>query len=71
VSIGQNRFSLTASPEFGHLVVHRAEQYLCVEPATHVANGFNLAEAGVVGTGSRTLEPGETLSGSIVIGFSR
>lgn len=45
-----------------HMILHcNAGRYLCVEPATHVCDAFNLAGAGVAGTGSIALAPGETL----------
>ena len=46
-----------------HLVAYvpRGAPYLCVEPVSHVANGFNLAAAGVEDTGTHVLEPGATL----------
>jgi len=54
---------LQADPLFGHLVVHRPDspRYLCLEPVSHVANGFNLADSGVAGTGTRMLAPGESM----------
>jgi aldose 1-epimerase len=60
---------LQADPLFGHLVVHRPDppHYLCLEPVSHVANGFNLADAGVAGTGTRMLAPGESMGGQIRI----
>lgn len=59
--------AIEADPVFGHLVVHRPDSlaYLCLEPVTHVANGFNLAAQGVLGTGTRVLLPGESLTGSL------
>lgn len=61
------RVRLQADPVFEHLVVHRPAGggYACIEPVTHVANGFNLAEAGIAGTGTRVLAPGETLRGRL------
>lgn len=58
---------LEADPVFEHLVVHRplGGSYACIEPVTHVANAFNLAEAGTAGTGTRVLAPGESLRGRI------
>lgn len=58
---------LSAEPIFEHLVVHRPANgsYVCVEPTSHVANGFNLAAAGIPGSGLRILEPGEELCGSL------
>jgi aldose 1-epimerase len=46
-----------------HLVVHRPDNlaYLCLEPVSHVADGFNLAARGVADTGTQLLAPGESL----------
>ncbi|MDN5842205.1 MAG: aldose epimerase [Alcaligenaceae bacterium] len=42
-----------------HVVLHSpAGRYLCVEPVSHVCDGFNLEAAGHVGTGVRWLAPG-------------
>ncbi len=59
--------AIEADPVFGHLVVHRPDSgaYLCLEPVTHVANGFNLAAQGVLGTGTRLLLPGESITGKL------
>ena len=56
-----------ADPLFGHLVVHRPDNlaYLCLEPVSHVADGFNLAARGVADTGTRWLAPGESLAGAM------
>ena len=56
-----------ADPLFGHLVVHRPDNpaYLCLEPVSHVADGFNLAARGWAGTGTRMLAPGESLAGAV------
>lgn len=53
----------TAAP-LSHLVVHRPPQplYLCLEPVSHVADGFNLAARGVAGTGTVLLPTGGLLS---------
>lgn len=61
------RLSIQADPVFGHLVVHRPENpaYLCLEPVSHVADGFNLAARGVARTGTHWLQPGESLTGSM------
>lgn len=61
------RLRIQADPVFGHLVVHRPDSlaYLCLEPVSHVADGFNLAARGVAGTGTRWLAPGESLSGTL------
>ncbi len=58
---------IEADPVFQHLVVHRPDNlaYLCLEPVSHVADGFNLAARGVPETGTRWLAPGESLAGSM------
>jgi len=70
---GNRVLALRADPVFGHLVVHRPDSlaYLCLEPASHVADGFNLAARGVAGTGTRWLAPGESLSGAIEFSLRR
>lgn len=51
-----------------HMVLHcNAGRYLCVEPATHVCDGFNLAATGDAGTGTRVLAPGESLSVGVAL----
>lgn len=56
---------ITASPTLDHLVLHQpaGAPYVCLEPASHTADAFNLAAIGVSGTGARVLAPGERLSG--------
>jgi aldose 1-epimerase len=58
-----------SSPDMAHLVLFApsSQRYLCVEPVSHVADGFNLAAAGVPETGTETLAPGATLQRSVVI----
>lgn len=57
----------TAGGRVGHLVVHRPESlaYLCLEPVSHVADGFNLAARGVPDTGTRWLAPGDSPAGGM------
>ena len=57
------RLHLHADEAVGHLVVHRPDNnaYLCLEPVSHVADGFNLAARGVDGTGARMLAPGASM----------
>ncbi|WP_162144078.1 MULTISPECIES: hypothetical protein [Agrobacterium] len=59
--------TLTASSIFEHLVIHQADDYSCIEPVTHVADGFNLKASGAANTGVFHLAPGKTLDGSIFI----
>jgi aldose 1-epimerase len=58
---------IASDPVFSHLVVHRPDNmaYLCLEPVSHVADGFNLAARGVEHTGTRWLQPGESMSGTV------
>jgi len=65
--------SLKADPVLSHLVLHRPAgiDYICVEPVSHVADGFNLAARGVAGTGTRNLDPGDSLSGTVSIDVAR
>jgi aldose 1-epimerase len=58
---------LEADPLFGHLVIYipPGRELFCVEPVSHVNDGFNLAERGVPGTGVRVLAPGATLRGRV------
>jgi aldose 1-epimerase len=65
------RLLLSASDTLDHLVLHQPEgaPYLCVEPASHVADAFNLHARGVAGTGSRTLPPGASLAGRMALAW--
>lgn len=56
---------ITASPSLDHLVLHQppAAPYVCLEPASHTSDAFNLAADDVPGTGTHVLAPGERLSG--------
>ncbi len=52
-----------------HLVVHRPAQpvYLCLEPVSHVANGFNLAARGQAGTGTMQLAQGQSMHSELTM----
>jgi aldose 1-epimerase len=56
---------LTADKILSHLVIHHVQDggYVCIEPVSHLADGFNLAESGLEGTGIQVLEPGQVLTG--------
>lgn len=64
---------IDADPVFSHLVVHRPDAltYLCLEPVSHVADGFNLAARGVFNTGTRWLAPRESLIGTMRFSLRR
>ena len=61
------RLQLSADPVLRHLVVHRPDNlaYLCLEPVSHVADGFNMAAHGIPHTGTRLLGPGASLAGTL------
>ncbi len=65
----QATLELSANDAFTQLVIHRpaGSPYLCAEPVSHVADGFNLAARGQAGTGTRILAPGERLEGTLVL----
>lgn len=64
----QGQLSIKAGSELDHLVVFgpAGADYLCVEPVSHVANGFNLAaRLGHESTGTRVLAPGESFTSHV------
>jgi aldose 1-epimerase len=63
----------TVSDTLSHIVVHRpaGSSYVCIEPVSHVADGFNLRARGVAGTGARILDPGEKIEGRMEIRLSQ
>lgn len=66
---GHSRLDLRASGALTQLVIHRpaSATYLCAEPVSHVADGFNLAAHGQADTGTRVLRPGERMKGTLVL----
>jgi aldose 1-epimerase len=58
---------VTADPLFGHLVIYvpPGQDFFCVEPVSHVNDGFNLAARGVAETGVHVLAPGASLRGAV------
>ena len=65
--------TLRADEVFGQMVVHRPRNidYLCLEPVSHVANGFNLAAKGWRETGTIILKPGESVAGQLTLAMER
>jgi aldose 1-epimerase len=65
--------TLRADRIFGQMVVHRPRNidYLCLEPVSHVANGFNLAAKGWRETGTIVLKPGESVAGQLALAVER
>ena len=66
---------LRADDALGHVIVHcpAGAGYLCVEPVSHVSDGFNLAARGLAGTGVAVIEPGSEIQASLAmaVGASR
>ena len=64
------RLVVTADPPLDFLVVYtpRGRPYFCAEPVSHMTDAFNLAAAGRLDTGTRALEPGETLRAVVTLG---
>lgn len=71
ISLGHDlAATLTASSPFDFLVIHRGDpSYICVEPVTHVANGWNLPLPSSQ-TGAILLASGERLTGRVEIAVS-
>jgi aldose 1-epimerase len=62
---------ITADSPLTHLVVFaaRGAGFVCIEPVSHVADGFNLAAQGIDGTGMQVLEPGESLASNVTLAW--
>jgi len=58
---------MSADPMFGHLVIYvpPGQDFFCVEPVSHVNDGFNLAARGIAGTGVQILAPGASVRGAV------
>jgi aldose 1-epimerase len=67
------RLDMSADPVFGHLIVFvpPGRTYFCVEPVSNCNDGMNLLARGRTDTGVAVLAPGEKLSGTIRLAFSR
>jgi len=65
------RIEIAATAPLDQLVFHvpAGGAYACLEPVSHVVDAFNLAPAGVEGTGLRRLAPGERLAAMVKIGL--
>ena len=67
LSVAGGSLEMQVSAPLSHLVVFApaGANYVCIEPVSHVANAFNLAHGGVLGTGHRILGPGESMQAVI------
>ena len=61
--------ALVADGPLDHVVVHcpAGAGYLCVEPVSHVSDGFNLHAQGMAGTGVVAVPPDSEVSASLVM----
>lgn len=59
--------AIEATPALRHLVIYvpPGQDFFCIEPVSHVNDGFNLLERGIEGTGVRVLAPGEALGATV------
>ena len=62
--------TLSASDELSHVVTHcpAGAAYLCVEPVSHVSDGFNLQSKGLAGTGVSIIAPGSETQAWLELG---
>ncbi len=58
---------LSADGGFGHVVLYapKGKGFFCLEPTTNASNAFNLAAAGVIGTGIKSIGPGQNITAQI------
>ncbi|MDE1169531.1 MAG: aldose 1-epimerase [Pseudomonas sp.] len=65
----QGRLTLIAGQHLDHLVVFApaGAPYLCIEPVSHLANGFNLAQQLGELSGTQVIEPGASLSTTLCL----
>lgn len=59
--------SLSADKALSHLVLHRKNEYLCIEPTSHAAGAFATLPEPPTETGIRMLAPGETMTGTAAL----
>jgi aldose 1-epimerase len=61
--------SMSADPLFQHILLYTppGEPSYAVEPMTNASDGFNLHERGIAESGVFVLEPGQSVSGDVVL----
>jgi aldose 1-epimerase len=67
------RLVMTGETPLEFLVVYTPPErpFFCAEPVSHMTDAFNLASAGRADTGTRSLEPGETLRAAVILTLER
>ncbi|MCB9992112.1 MAG: aldose 1-epimerase [Hyphomicrobiaceae bacterium] len=64
----RTRLTVTAGPVFRNLLIfvpHRGDHF-CLEPISNAMDAFNLADLGIEGHGVSVIQPGHSLTGSVV-----
>lgn len=58
---------ITTDDGFRHITLFapKGKDFFCLEPWSATADAFNLAAAGVIGTGIRSIGPGQSISGRV------
>ncbi len=61
--------NIKADEQYKHVVLYspRGKDFFCLEPTTNASNAFNLASVGMVGTGMKSIGPGQTMTGTVSI----
>lgn len=59
--------SIEADKQFKHVVLYapRGKNFFCLEPTSNASNAFNLAANGAIGTGMKSIGPGQSMTGTI------
>ena len=59
---------IESKPPLNYLIIYSpsGEDYFCVEPVSHVTDGFNMMEKNLDGHGTIILDPGEIVEGKII-----
>ncbi len=67
-----SKLVVTATEPLRHLIIYskayrdEADGFVCVEPVSQSVDAFNLHAGGIKGTGTRTLQPRESLAATVV-----
>lgn len=61
--------SIEADKQFKHIVLYspRGKDFFCLEPTSNASNAFNLAANGAIGTGMKSIGPGQSMTGLIAL----
>lgn len=61
--------NITADNQFKHVVLYspRGKSFFCLEPTSNASNAFNLAANGAIGTGMKSIGPGQSMTGKMAL----